>query len=163
MLVNLHRATRLQIDPLGPVDDHELAGTQKLACFAVEYVGKAVTVEVNDALDRLAVNVREIDGDVFVDAVIVPLIERSHLVVPGDGPVLNVAGEQGHRPLVVPLAGVTTLLRWRVFAAAGRRAPVAGVAVRLIDELQFGIVAVPGPRRTAATFPFVARIGKALI
>ncbi len=119
MLVDLDRTAGLKIDALRPVDGHELIRAQQLASFAVDHIGKSVTIEVNERLMWLSIDVREIHQNVLVDAVIVPLVERCHLVVPGNASVFHVTGEDGHRPLIVPLTGVTAFLRWRILAAGG--------------------------------------------
>ena len=151
--LDLDGTAGLEIDLLGPVDGHELVGAQQRAVRAIEDVGEAVAVEVRERFDLLAVDVH-VGEDVLVDAVIVPLVERRHLVGPDDLAGVDLAGENGHRPLVVPLAGVALLVGLVAAAIAG--APVTGVAGRPVDDLQLGIVAEPSPIRAAADLPVVA-------
>src|SRR6185437_10250431 len=40
-----------------------------------------------------------------------------------------------------------------------RRAPETGIARPVVDELELGVVAVPGPGRAATALPLVAGIG----
>src|SRR6185295_19997778 len=91
---------------------------------------------------------------VLVDAVIVPLIEGGHLVGPDRSTVLDVAGEDRHRPLVVKVAGIA-LFVGLVGATIGR-APQAGVTGRVVDDLQLWIVAIPTPSSAAADLVVLA-------
>src|SRR5262249_34827888 len=100
----------------------------------------------------------EVFEHVLVDAVVVPLIERRHLVNPDDLAGVDLAGEDAHRPLVVPLAAVAGLLRHRLSAAAVLRAPQSGIAAGSVDQLQVRIVAVPTPHGAATALPLVSRI-----
>src|SRR5690606_24954015 len=105
----------------------------------------------HESLVFLAVDIEVVDENVLVHAVIVPLVERGHLVGPDHLTGVHLAGERGHRPLVVPFAGVALVVG--LGAAAIRRRPVAGVAGRPVDELELGIVAAPGPVSAAADLP----------
>ena len=156
MLAHLDRTPGLQVDLLGPVRRHVFVGAEQRAVGAIEHIGEAVAVEVREHFDLLAVDVH-VGEDVLVDAVIVPLIEGRHLIGPDGLAGLDLAGENGQRPLVVELAGVALLVG--LVRAAERWAPQAGVAGRVVDELVLGIVAVPAPSRAAADLPVLAGEG----
>ncbi|MCW0424195.1 hypothetical protein NB713_002138 [Xanthomonas sacchari] len=153
---DLDRAPGLHVDALGPVGRHELVGAQQGAVAAVQHIGEAVAVELHDRRHLLAVD-GQVDQDRLVDAVVVPLVERGLLVAPHRLAGVDLAREQRHRPLVVVLAGVAFLLRG--LAAAVRRAPQAGIAGAVVDQLEFRVVAVPAPRRAAAALPAFVGIG----
>ena len=112
MLRHFDRTAGLQVDLLGPVHGHKFVGAEQRAVGAVKNIGKAVAVEVRKSLALLAVDVH-VSEDVLVDAVIVPLIERRHLVSPDGFTGVDFAGEDGHRPLVVPISVVA------LFCASG--------------------------------------------
>src|SRR5438105_9897961 len=151
MLLDLHRAAGLHVDLLGPVGGHVLGGAQQRAVGTVEHIGEAVAIEVHQDLARLAVDGR-IFEHVLVDAVVVPLVERRHLVRPHHFAGVDLAREDGHGPLVVPFAVVALLVG--LDTAAVGRAPQSGVAARRIHEVQPRIVAVGGPH-PAATAPLL--------
>src|SRR4029079_3113138 len=157
MLAHLHRTTRLHVDLLGPVRRHVFRGAEQSAVSTVEHVSKAVTVEVGKSLPLLAVDIH-VGQHVLVDAVIVPLIERRHLVCEDCRAVLDLAAENGHRPLVVETTSVA-LLMGLVRAAIGR-APQTGVTGRVVDHLQLGVISVPVPSRAAADLVVLAREGR---
>ena len=71
---------------------------------------------------------------------------RRHLVGPLHFAVVRVAGEDGHRPLVVArtLVGV----------------PRAGVTRAVVEQVQLGIVRIPAPGGAAAPLPLVALPGR---
>ena len=105
---------------------------------------------------HLAVDV-QVDQDHLVDAVIVPLIERRHLVDPLHLARIDVAGEDAHGPLVVELAAVAILLGDRLGAAILRR-PQSRITRSVVHQVQVRIVGIPAPRRTAAPLPLIAGI-----
>ena len=119
-------------------------GDEQFAGRAIERVAEAVAVEVGQKLAILAVNLL-IGQDHFVDAVIVPLVVRRHLVDPLGHAGVGVARPDGHRPLVV--AG--TLLR----------IPGRGIARPVVDQVQFGIEGIPAPGVAAADLPLIALPG----
>ena len=128
-------------------------GAEQSAVSAVEHIGKAVTIEVSEGLALLAVDIH-VGQHVLVDAVIVPLIERRHLVGEHRLAILDFAAENRHRPLVVEITRVA-LFVGLVGATIGR-APQAGVTGRVVDHLQLGIVAVPAPSSAAADLVVLA-------
>jgi hypothetical protein len=83
-----------------------------------------------------------VEEDVLVDAVVIPLVVRRHLVGPLRHPGLRVPREDGHRPLVVagPLVGI----------------PASGVSGAVVQEVQLGVVGVPSPGGAAPPPPLVA-------
>src|SRR5438034_11318998 len=111
----------------------------------VDRVAEAVAVEVRQRLHRLPAD-RQVDEDVFIDAVVVPLVMRRHLVRPLRFAVVRIAGEDGHRPLVVagPLIGV----------------PRSRVARAVIEQVQLRIVGVPAPRGPTAVLPLIPLPGR---
>ena len=152
-LVDHGRTAGLHVDMGRPVDARVvLLGDQQLAGHAVERVGEAVAVEVDQRLDRLALDV-DVGEDVLVDAVIVPFVERGLLEHPLDGAGVGVTGEDRHRPLVVAAFALAVL-------GALRRVPGAGVAGAVVYQVQFGIVGVPAPGGAAADLPLVAVPGR---
>ena len=72
-----------------------LVGLQQRAVGAVQHIGKAVAVEVDQGLGGLSVHVG-VGQDHFVDPVIVPLVVRRHLIHPLRDTGVGVAGEHGH-------------------------------------------------------------------
>src|SRR3954471_15735411 len=130
-----------QIDPLGPVDRTVGLRHQNLTVGAVEGVAEAVTVEVRQQLLATA-----LEQHVLIDAIVVPLIVRRHLIGPLHLPVVRVAGENGHGPLVVarPLIGV----------------PAARVTGAVVADVQLGVVGVPAPGGAAAPLPLVTLPGR---
>ncbi len=146
MLCHLDRAARFEIDFFGPIRRDVFMSAQKRAIGTIKDIDETIPIEVDERLDSSTINVWHVNEDVFVDAVIVPLIEGGHLVGPDRFAGVGLAGENGHRPLVVPLAGVTARLRQRLLAAAIARAPQARVTRAVINVFQFWIVAVPAPR-----------------
>ena len=156
MLAHLDRAASLHVDLLGPVRRHVFRGAVQGAVNAVEHIGKAVTIEVSESLHLLAID-GHVGEEVLVDAVIVPLIEGGHLVGPDRSTVLDVAGEDRHRPLVVKIASIA-LFVGLVGATIGR-APQAGVTGRVVDDLQLGVIAVPAPSSATTDLVILAREG----
>ncbi len=156
VLAHLDRAAGLHVDLLGPVRRHVFRGAEQRAVGTVEHIGKAVTIEVSESLHVLPIDFH-IGEEVLVDPVIVPLIERGHLIGPNRGAVGNVAGEDRHRPLVVEFTGVA-LFVGLVRATIGR-APQAGVTGRVVDDLRVGVIAVPTPSRAAADLVVLAGEG----
>src|SRR5450755_905848 len=155
MFGNLDRTTGFHVDLLGPVRGDELVGTQQGAIGAVQDIGKAVAVEVDETLARLAID-GHVNQDVLIDAVIVPLVERGHLVYPGRLAGVDVAGEDTHRPLVVELSAIAVLLRDRL-STTELRAPQTGISRAVVDHMQGRVITVKTPSRSAATLPFVTR------
>ena len=116
---------------------------QQPAVLAVQRVGEAVAVEVDQRLVHpLAADREVVHEDHLVDAVVVPLVMRRHLVDPAGHAGVGVAREDGHRPLVV--------------AGPLRRVPGAGIAGAVIDQVQVGVVGEPAPGGAAAQPPLVA-------
>ena len=105
---HLDRAAGFQIDLLRPVDGHVFVRAQESAVRAIEHIGEAVAIEMRERFDLLPVDVH-VGEYVLVDAVIVPLIEGRHLIGPDHLAGVDLAGEDGHRPFVVPLAVVALL------------------------------------------------------
>src|SRR5262249_13134257 len=83
--------------------------------------------------------------DHFIDAVIVPLVVRRHLIDPLGHAGVWVARKDGHRPFVVtrPLTGI----------------PGRGVARTVVEEVQLRIVGNPTPGAAAADLPLIALPG----
>src|SRR3569833_2449895 len=76
------RRTLVLIDAAGPVDLRiVLLGNQQFAGAAIERVAKSIAIEMRQQLARLAVHLL-IGEDHLVDAVIVPLVVRCHLIDP---------------------------------------------------------------------------------
>src|SRR6266571_2984684 len=136
-----HRDAGREVDLRGPVHRPEGLGDQHLAVGPVERVAEAVAVEVHERLHRPATD-RQVGEDHLVDAVVVPLVVRRHLVGPLDLSGFGVAGPYRHRPLVV--AG--TLIR----------VPAPRVAAAVVEQVQLGIIRIPTPRGPAAALPLVA-------
>ncbi len=82
--------------------DHRIVffGNQQSAAFAIHGVGETVTVKVDQCLGLFALD-RDVGEDHFIDAVEVPLIKRCHLIDPLGYAGINIAGEDGHGPLVI--------------------------------------------------------------
>jgi len=99
----------------------ELFGDQQLTRFAIQGVGEAVAVEMNQRLGGLALHV-DVRKDHLVDAVVVPLVVGRHLVDPFRHAAVGIASEDGHRPSVV--------------AGALCRVPCAGIAGTVIDHVE---------------------------
>ena len=78
-------------------------GFEQLAVCAVQHVGEAVAVEMHQRLGGRAMH-WHVGEDHFVDAVIVPLVVRGHLIDPLRHAGIEVAGEDRHRPFVVARA-----------------------------------------------------------
>src|SRR5208282_291702 len=93
--------------------------------------------QVNECLVLLAANVL-VSQDHLVDAVIVPLVMRGHLVDPLGHARIGIAGKNGHRPFIVA---------WPLHWIPSRR-----VGGPIVDEIQLGIVGIPAPSRTATNF-----------
>src|SRR5690242_9716505 len=139
-----NRDARRQVDLRRPVDRPEGLGHEHLAVRPIERVAEAVAVEVHQRLHRLRAD-RQVDEDVLVDAVIVPLVVRRHLVRPLHFAVVRITGEDRHRPLVV--------------AGPLIRVPRPRVARAVVEQVQLRIVGVPAPRGAAAVLPLVALPG----
>src|SRR6185503_16616372 len=125
----------------GPVDRAIGVGDHDLAVGPVDRIPDAVTVEVGEQLLAAA-----LEEHVLVDAVVVPFIMRRHLVGPNDLTVSRLAGEDGHRPLVVARA-----LIW---------VPGPRVAHAVIEDVQLGVVGIPAPGSAAAALPLVTLPGR---
>ena len=144
MLLDLDRTAGFEVDLLRPIDGHVFVRPQQRAVGAVEHIGEAVPVEMRERFDLLTVDLH-VGEHVLVDAVIVPLVKGRHLIGPNDLTGVDLAGEDGHRPFVVPLAAVALLVGF--VSAADRWTPQTWVAGRGIDELQLRVVAEPSPKR----------------
>ena len=90
----------------------------------------------------LAVDLHAVDKDHLVDAVIVPLVVRRHLVEPLGHTGVGVTCENGHG----------------IFVVAGPldRIPGRGVAGAVVDQVELRVVGIPSPRRAAAGLPLLA-------
>ena len=140
-----HRHAGRQVDLRRPVHARtEVLCHEHLAGGAVECVTEPVAIEVDQRLGLLPVDV-EVGEDHLVDAVVIPLVVRRHLVRPARHPRVGIAREDGHRPLVV--------------AGALIRVPGARVAGAVIEEVQLGVVGVPAPGRPTAALPLFALPG----
>ena len=107
---------------------------------AVDGVSETIAVKMHQRLAGFAVDA-QIGQDVLVDAVVIPLVVRRHLVGPARHAGVGIAREDGHRPFVV--------------ARALGRIPRARVAGAVIQQVEVGIVGIPPPRRAAAARPFI--------
>ena len=116
-------------------------GNQQFAVRAIERIAETVAVEMGQQLAGLSVD-RLIGEDHLVDAVIVPLVVGRHLVDPLRHAVVGIAGEDGHRPLVV--------------AGPLLRVPGRGIARAVIDEIERRVVGDPAPCAAAADLPLIA-------
>ena len=135
----------VHVDAGGPVDRRiVLFGDEQFAVDAVERVGQAVAIEVRQHLARLAADLL-VGEDHFVDAVIVPLVVRRHLVDPAGLAGVDVAREDCHRPAIV--------------TGALLRIPGRGIAGPVVHQVQLGIERVPAPRGAAADLPLLALPG----
>ena len=99
-----------------------LLGDQQLAGGAVERVAEAVAVEVDEQSCAVLPSTSMVGEDHLVDAVIVPLVVGRHLVDPLGHAGVGVAGEDGHRPVIV--------------AGPLHRVPGRGIARAVVDEVQ---------------------------
>ena len=116
------RAVLVHIDLGRPVHRRIVfLGDQQLAGAAIQRVAEAVAVEMHQQLAHLAADLL-IGQDHLVDAVIVPLVVRRHLIDPLRLAGVGIAGEDGHRPLVV--------------AGALLRVPGRGIAGAVIDQVE---------------------------
>src|SRR5690606_27095784 len=84
----------------------------------------------------------EVYEHVLVDAVVVPLVVRGHLVDPLRHARIRVSREERHAPAVV--------------ARARDRVPRSGVTGAVIEKIELRVVREPSPRRAAAEPPLVA-------
>src|SRR5882672_8150643 len=157
MLRHLHGPAGLQVDRLGPVHGDVLVGAQQCPVRAVEHIGKTIAVEVHQTLSQLAVDIDVHQHD-FIDAVVVPLVERRHLIDPFGFAGIDIAGEDAHGPFVVVLAAVAVGLRQR-FGAAELRRPQPRIAGAVVHQVQRRIVGIPALRRAATALPLIAHIG----
>src|SRR5205085_5137646 len=105
---------------------------------------EAVAIEVHQDLAHLPAEL-EVDQHVLIDPVVVLRVVRSLLIRPRRFARIGIAREDRHRPLV---------LAWSLIGI-----PRAGVAGAVVEEIELGVVAVPAPRRAAATLPFLALPG----
>ena len=136
------RAAGLHVDVGRPVDRGiVLLGHEQLAGLAIERVAEAVAVEVDQNLAHLTVDL-VVGEDHLVDAVVVPLVVRRHLVDPLGHAGLRIAGEDGHRPAIV--------------AGTLRRVPGPGIAGAVVHQIQLRIVRHPAPGGAAAQLPLLA-------
>ncbi len=139
------RLGRIHLDARRPVHDRIiLLGDEKLTGVTVEGVGKTVTIEVHGGFPLLALHI-DVGEDDLVDAVVVPLVERGHLIDPLGDAGVDVTTPEGHRPLVV--AGTLS------------RVPGRGVARAVVHQVDFRVVRIPAPGATAADLPLVALPG----
>src|SRR4029079_954671 len=99
---------------------------------AIERVAEAVTIEVRQGLALFATD-GQLGKDALVDAVIVPLVVRGHLIDPLGHAGVHVARPDGHGPLVV--------------ARTYGRVPGAGIARSVVHEVQLWVIGIPAPRR----------------
>ena len=145
------RAVLVHHDAGGPVDLRvELVGDQQLAGHAIERVAEAVAVEVDESLARLAATV-DVGEDHLVDAVIVPLVERRHLVGPLRHAGVDVTGDDRHGPFLID--------RLAVRAGALNRVPGRRIGGAVEDQVGLGIIREPAPGRAAADLPLIAGPG----
>src|SRR5262249_57018154 len=131
-----------------PVDLRvELVGNQELASHAIERVAETVAIEVDEGFARLAVY-RDVGEDHLVDAVIVPLVERSHLVCPLGYAGVGVAGNDRHGPFLID--------RLAIRPGALSRVPGRGVGRAVVDQVGVRIVGEPAPGGAAADLPLLS-------
>ena len=140
--VNDLRTPRAHVDVRRPVHGRiEFLRDEQLAVLAIQRVAETVAIEMHERLAHPAVDL-EIDEHVLVDAVVVPLVVRRHLIHPLRHACVRVAREQGHAPAVV--------------AGAHDGIPGAGIAAAVVDEIERGVVREPTPSRAAAEPPLLA-------
>jgi hypothetical protein len=142
LLRYLDRPPGLHVDARGPVGVLEGRRREQLAGVTVVHVDEAGASELDQHLARLAVD-RQVDDDVLVDVVVVPLIVRRRWVGPERFTGPGVAGEGGGGPEIVarPEIGI----------------PHAGVARPIVDPVQLGIVTDPAPYTAATALPLARR------
>ena len=157
MLRNLDRTARLHIDLLGPVGVTYLLARSSVPSVRSSTYAKPLRSKCTSDLCILP-STSYVHQHRFIDAVIVPLVERGHLIDPFGLAGIDVAGEDAHGPLVVELAAVAIGLRQR-FGASILRRPQTRVAGSVVHQVQCGIVGIPAPRRAAAPLPLIAGIG----
>ena len=84
------------VDAGRPVDlGIELLGDEQRARLAVQRIAEAVAVEMDERLRGLPFD-RDVGEDHLVDAVVIPLVMRRHLIDPFRHPGIRVAGEDRH-------------------------------------------------------------------
>ena len=134
--------TGFEVNLFGPVHVTEFIRGQHLAGCPVNLVGEAVAVKVHQDLVGLPVSIgRQVNQDAFVDAVIIPGIVWGHLIRPLGLARIRVAGKQRHRPLVVTRPLV--------------RIPGARISGAIVEQVKFGVVAIPAPGRAPAALPLL--------
>src|SRR6516225_8038087 len=122
VLLDHLRLAGLHVDVSGPIDLWVVFfGDQQRPGLAIERVGEAVAVEMDEGLGLLALHI-EVGQDHLVDPVVIPFVVRRHLKHPLGDPGIGVAGKNGHRPFVV--------------ARPLHRVPGAGIARAVIDQIQ---------------------------
>src|SRR5690606_29940300 len=103
MFLDFNWTTGLQINLFSPVYGDKLIGAEQSAVLAVKHISKAVTIEVDQSIMLLAVHHQVVHQDVFIHTIIIPLVKWSFLVCPNHFTCVDLAGHDGHGPLVVPL------------------------------------------------------------
>ena len=139
----LDRATRLRIDPGGPVDADIGLGADELARLAVDHIEEAVLGRLHQHLARLPVDLHVGQHDVLRGGVI-PRLARRGLVVPdifaGRRPDRDDAGE----------VEVIALARPVLAGAAIGAVPRAPVADPDIEQAKIRVIGHRIPHRAAA-------------
>ncbi|ADQ85453.1 hypothetical protein MPQ_2306 [Methylovorus sp. MP688] len=133
----LMRNAGLQVNVGSPVDEGvSFFSNQQGAVNSVKCVVETVTVSVECVLLATL-----FEQNNFVDAVIIPLIVRSHLITPLSDTGVQIASENSHGPLVVTRTYVWVPNRW--------------VTSTVVHQVQLRIIWPPAPYGTAAVFPAV--------
>ncbi len=138
----------VHVDAGCPVHDRIiLLSDEKLARCAIPGVAEAVTVKVSCRFALRSIEI-ELGEDRLVDAVIVPLVERRHLVCPLGNTGVDVTSEHGHRPTLIDRLAIRSRTLCRV--------PGRGVAGPVVDQVEFRIEGHVAPGRTATDLPLIA-------
>src|SRR5215831_10263290 len=123
---------------------HERLRHQYFPRRPIDGIGKAIAVKVYQDFPRSPVG-SKIDQHALVDPVIIPGVVRSHLIRPLGFAGIGVAGEERHRPLIVTWALI--------------RIPRSRIAGAVVEEIEFGVVAIPTPSGPATFLPLLSLPG----
>jgi hypothetical protein len=115
-------------------------GGKNLPVCPVNHVKITVAVGMQDNFSRLTVN-RQIDDDVFVDAVVVKQIVRAELIKPDGFARVRISRKNSRRPFVV--------------ARTQFGIPDARIRRAVENQIRFRVVRDEAPDRAAADFPLV--------
>src|ERR1051326_7012766 len=115
---------------------------EDLSVRPIHDVDVAVALRAQSYFSYFSVD-RQVDEDLFVDAVVVVEIVRAPLIEPDRLAGVGFAREDTARPLVV--------------AGPHFRIPRTGIRGAVINQIELGVIRDPTPNRAAADFPHVGR------